>query len=110
MSFKPFFFTLALGLLLAPGLAPAAPASADEARTLEYARTLYMQHQWAGAFGRFAALADRGNKEAAQIALFMVRHGSQLYKTEWSATPGQIGRWVRLTRSDLGMFVADGSE
>ena len=110
MSFKPFFFTLTLGLLLAPGLVPAAPSKADETSTFDYAPTLYMQQQWAGAYGRFAALADRGNKEAAHIALFMVRHGSQLYKTGWSATPMQIGRWVRLTRSDMGMFVADGAD
>ena len=110
MSFKPFPFALALGLSLAPGLAPAAPASADEVRTFEYARTLYTQHRWSGAFGRFAALADRGHPEAAQIALFMLRHGAPLYQTAWSATQPQIAQWPRLAQGNRAPLVADGAD
>lgn len=109
MHFKFSFAAGVLGLFLALGQAHAAQAH-DEAGTLEYARALYTQHRWSGAYGRFAALADRGNPEAAQIALFMVRHGAQLYQTAWSATQPQIAQWVRLSRSTMGLFVADGAD
>lgn len=89
----------------------------DDADTLqqpehrfEYARTLYRQHQWSAAYGRFAALADAGNAEAACIALFMVRQGPDLYDNHWSASRLQIQRWTRLSRCRTESFVADGGD
>lgn len=80
---------LALGFI---GAASASPA--DDAVQYAYATSLYQQARWAGAFGRFAALADRGHPDAARIALIMLRYGRELYRTEWSATDAQVARWV----------------
>lgn len=67
---------------------------AGDIEEYNYAIKLYRQAKWAGAFGRFCVLADRGHPEAARIALFMLRYGPQLYGTAWSASQEQIDGWV----------------
>lgn len=104
--------TLACAFCLLPGLgrAQAAPPASPAAATFEDARLLYAQHRWAGAYGRFAALADRGDARAAHIALFMLRYGPDLYQSAWSATLVQIERWMNLDRSSVATFSADGAD
>jgi hypothetical protein len=57
--------------------------------------------QYADAYGRFAALADEGDAPSALLALAMVRHGPALFRSEWSATHGQLQRWSALALQDL---------
>jgi hypothetical protein len=63
---------------------------------LELATVDYERGHWPEAFAAFATLADLGEAEAARIAVLMWRFGPALYRTEFSASPDQIQRWVRL--------------
>ena len=93
---------------------PAAPAGATtsidtrltaalEARQApRYAEAVraFRAHDYAGAYGRFADLADEGHGPSAQWALAMASQGAVLFGSQWSATPGQLKRWsVISTRS-----------
>jgi hypothetical protein len=55
---------------------------------------------YAGAYGRFAELADRGHAASAQWALAMVSQGPLLFGSEWSATEAQMRRWSALSARD----------
>jgi hypothetical protein len=52
---------------------------------------------YAGAYGRFADLADEGHAASAQWALAMVSQGPAVFGSEWSATRGQLRRWSALS-------------
>lgn len=52
--------------------------------------------RFADAYGRYAECADRGDESAAWMALAMVANGPALFRSEWSATPGQLSRWNAL--------------
>jgi hypothetical protein len=56
----------------------------------------FRQQRYAGAFGRFARLADAGHVPSAQLALVMHANGPLLFGSDWSATPGQLQRWNAL--------------
>jgi hypothetical protein len=90
----------AAGLFLALG--QALPAKAFENPTeREYSQAV---HQFkAGrrseAFGRFIALANRGDVDAARIALHLYTYGAELYGTQWDAAPGDIAYWNTLVRN-----------
>jgi len=86
-----------------------AGASTGTDAEYKYAVTLYKQARWAGAYGRFAHLADRGHPEAARIALFMLRYGTDLYGSAWSASQDQIDSWVHLaSRHPVGLVSING--
>jgi hypothetical protein len=74
----------------------AATANAGDEADFSEVLKLYHQAKFAGAYGRFCALADRGHPEAARIALFMLRYGKELYGSDWSASQGQIDGWTAL--------------
>ena len=57
-------------------------------RNVEHARAAY---------GQFMTLANSGSIEAARIALFMHRHGVQLYGSDWAATDEDLELWSRMT-------------
>ena len=76
--------------LIAFAAAGAGRASASEQAEFDNALKLYRQAKFAAAYGRFSALADRGHPEAARIALFMLRYGSPLFGSAWSASQDQI--------------------
>ena len=82
-------------LLLALGVAGAAPAHAVEivSAGLDTAREAYQQGRWEAAYAAFSALADRGDAEAARIALLMHRHGQPLYRVALAARPEQRLQW-----------------
>ena len=61
---------------------------------------LFRAHDYAGAYGRFAELADHGHAPSAQWALAMASQGPLLFGSEWSATEGQIRRWSALSARD----------
>lgn len=101
---KPRFAAVALaGLLLAlaPTLAQADGASSTP--SFSYAVTLYKSGKISAAFGHFRLLANAGNLEAANIALFMLRNSEVLYGTAWGATPSEIARWLVLTSDKTGL-------
>ena len=41
------------------------------------------------------ALADEGHVPAARVALEMLRHGRDVYGTDWTAAPRQVALWER---------------
>lgn len=86
-----------LGLSLCAGVAHAANATADQAAAFEEALAMYQDCKWSAAYGRFAALADRGHPDAARIAMFMLRYGARLYGSAWTASGWQIEQWNEAT-------------
>lgn len=110
MSHKHSFTSVVLAAFLTMGPAHAAPPDMSNAKKFEYAHQLFTQRQWSGAYGLFAELADRGHSEAARIALFMVRHGPQLFNSAWSASEMQIKKWCQLSCGDATNFAASGAD
>ncbi len=95
-----FFAPVVASLLLCAGQATASTTGAVPGASPDAAVNQAMeQHKlgnWSHSYGRFAALADAGNAEAARIALFMLRHGSDMYGLEWGASQPQIEQWTKL--------------
>ena len=83
---------LAAALSLSMLCGTAAHADTNMAEAMEHYRNGHVS----AAYGRFAELADRGDAEAARIALMMLRYGPQLYGHEWGASQPQIERWTEL--------------
>lgn len=92
---------LAIGLLCAATATSAADAVKPDTAFSE-AMAHYKAGKWPGAYGRFAALADHGNAEAARIALIMLRHGAQMYGSAWGASQPQIEQWTKLAFERMG--------
>ena len=76
-------------------------AGAEQMRRQAQAMQAFQTRQYAEAYGRFAALADDGDAQAAIVALAMVRNGQALFGSLWSATSGQLARWSALALRDL---------
>ncbi len=70
----------------------------------------YRGQQFAGAFGRFAHLADLGHAPSAYLALSMVRDGAMLYGSHWYASPSQLKAWAALVAEDTRQTVAQAGE
>jgi hypothetical protein len=85
-------------------------ASASDKAEFNKVLELYHQAKFAGAYGRFCALADRGDPEAARIALFMLRYGTQLYGSDWTASQDQIIRWIALAARNPVHLVESGGD
>ena len=51
------------------------------------------------AFGQFMALANRGDVDAARIALHMHSYGPVLYGKQWDAGPQNVAYWDTLVRN-----------
>lgn len=51
------------------------------------------------AFGKFIDLANRGDVDAARIALFMSQYDSVLFGKHWGASPAEIGYWTLLVKN-----------
>ncbi len=100
---------LAVALLATLALAASSPASAREEADsqpvrLEQARAAYDAGRYREAFDAFTRLADRGDPEAARIAILMSRYGTRLYGDEFGVTAAQARRWTSLVE---GTTVAD---
>lgn len=85
--------------MLVPALGTAAESAGD---AYDQAVVQYQQGRWADAYGRFMALANEGDADAARTVLFMYRYGPQLYNAHWDAMPSQVARWERLAASTQG--------
>lgn len=83
--------------------AVALPAAARESRN-EYQDAIrqYKDGRLAEAFGRFVALANKGDADAARIAIFMHRFGPPLYGRYWDLSPHEAESWTRLIGSEKG--------
>ena len=51
------------------------------------------------AFGRFIALANRGDVDSARIALHLHTYGTVLYGTQWEAGRDDVDYWNTLVRN-----------
>jgi hypothetical protein len=101
MTAKRFvLMTTACIALLFPALGMAADANTNNA--YDEAVVQYQNGRWADAYGRFIALANEGDADAARTALFMLRYGPQLYNAYWDAMPSEVARWERLAASSQG--------
>lgn len=69
-----------------------AQARAQDAGLAE-ARQLYDEGRWTLAWEQFATLADRGDVEAARMAIRMTRYGQQLFNQPWAPQPERMARW-----------------
>ena len=65
-----------------------APTFADAAESLRTGR-------YAEAYGRFVALADNGDIDAARIALVMHRYGPAVFGSAWDASGEQLAQWTQ---------------
>lgn len=112
---KPSRFILhVLAAFLVCGNAAAATSSSIDAARSEAlfneAMELYSVGRWSAAYGRFAALADQGNAEAARIALLMLRHGAKLYGRDWGASQPQINQWMTLAPLRMAPMKAEAGD
>lgn len=53
----------------------------------------------AEAFGGFTVLANRGDADAARIAIFMYQFGPVLYGRDWDVTPHEAKAWEALAKN-----------
>jgi hypothetical protein len=74
------------------------PVALSAGQQASYVQALqsFRDQRYAGAFARFARLADAGHVPSAQIATVMVQHGVALFGSDWAVTPGQQQRWNAL--------------
>lgn len=86
---------IAMLALLATGLATAAQDDPPQTPTsFDAAMKAYERCHWDEAFEAFATLADRGDGEAARVALLMLRHGQALYRRDFAVTAERRGAWL----------------
>lgn len=86
----------ALSVLAAvAGFMAAMPAQARSPAFTEAVQQ-YRAGHLPGAFGRFFALANDGDADAARIALFMHQYGPTLYGRYWDAAPQEVAHWQAL--------------
>lgn len=81
------------------------------AQQFQYAVQEYKAGRYSAAFGRFMALANQGDPDAAHVALFMNKYGPTLYGAWWDADPTDVAQWSTLIRDHRGrlqpVFVPD---
>jgi hypothetical protein len=82
-----------------PSILPGELPAAEAQQALRYDRAVQAlrAQDYAGAYGRFADLADEGHAASAQWALVLVSQGPTVFGSEWSATRGQLRRWTALS-------------
>jgi hypothetical protein len=99
---KNWMFHLLAIAGLALALGQALPARAIENPT-EREYTAAVQQFKAGrraeAFGRFIALANRGDVDSARIALHLHTYGGILYGAQWEADRADVDYWNTLVRN-----------
>ena len=78
-----------------------AALEAEHTPRFEVAVRAFRSQDFAGAYGRFADLADQGHGPAAQWALAMASQGPTLFGSEWSATRGQLKRWSAISNRNV---------
>lgn len=102
-------------LIAAGGVALAAPdipvRAAGVEQQFQYAVQQFKAGRYSAAYGRFAALANDGDPDAAHIALFMHKYGPTLYGAWWDADPTDVALWSTSIRDHRGrpqpVFIPD---
>lgn len=84
-------------LLLALSL-PSGAASPVEREYAEAVKT-FRNGRLSEAFGQFMAIANRGDVDAARVALFMHMYGPVLYGKQWDAGDQNVAYWTMLVRN-----------
>jgi hypothetical protein len=88
-----FISMLLLAISLPSGaVAPVEREYAEAVQTFRAGRT-------AEAFGRFMEMANRGDVDAARIALFLHSYGAVLFNKQWEADPRDVAYWTMLVRN-----------
>ena len=83
-----------------------AKAAANDDWAFNQAVEQYQRSRWSDAYGRFIALANNGDRDAARIALFMLRYGPRLYASHWDASPDEVEEWESLVNQSEKTFRA----
>ena len=96
--FKTGLAGAAVAMLLALGVPETANASLAQ-RDFDEAVNSFKDGRRSEAFGRFIALANRGDVDAARIALFLHNYGAVLYGTHWEAGREDMEYWNTLVRN-----------
>jgi len=104
------FFRPTLAIFLIAASAAALAAEASRVQSLTEAMDQYRQGRWSAAYGRFCVLADDGDAQAARIALVMLRHGSTMHGTLWSASQPQIEHWTQLARQVMDPLTSESGD
>lgn len=99
-------FVLTLGAVLVGTMASTAPprnegrARAPLAALSSFAEAATSMRigRHAEAYGRFVALAEQGDVDAARMALLMYRFGPTVFGSVWDASPEQIQRWTLMSK------------
>ena len=76
-------------------------AGAEQMRRQAQAVQAFQAREYPMAYGRFAELADAGDAPSALMALAMMRHGTAMFGSDWSITPGQVHRWSEIALRDV---------
>lgn len=84
-------------LLLAASFPSGAASLADQ--EFDAAVRSYRAGRTSEAFGQFQDLANRGDVDAARIALFLSAYGPLLYGKHWDVLPAQAAYWTQLVRN-----------
>jgi hypothetical protein len=87
--------TAVLAVFLSCG--PAAAAPPDE--SFRDAVVQYRAGRYSDSFGRFLALANNGDADAARVVLFMHAYGPTLYGSYWDLGPDELEAFARLAAS-----------
>jgi hypothetical protein len=84
-------------LLMAISLPSGAVAPVER----EYAEAVqsFRAGRTAEAFGRFIEMANRGDVDAARIALFLHSYGPVLFNKQWEADQRDVAYWNQLVRN-----------
>ena len=83
--------------LCGAGVASAQTGEQDYANALQQFRS----GRLAEAYGQFTVLANRGDADAARIAIFMDQFGPALYGREWDVTPHEARAWEALAKTGV---------
>lgn len=77
------------------------PSGAQTPIEHEYAQAVqsFRAGRTSEAYGQFIELANRGDVDAARVALFMNGYGASLYGKHWDALPSEVAYWSTLVRN-----------
>ena len=78
---------------------PMRPVALVEKATFDAAAASLRAGRAAEAYGRFVALADAGDVDAARLALMMYRFGPTVFGSRWDASTEQLAAWTRWSQA-----------
>lgn len=94
-----FLVVAAMAVTVASPAARANPAAKAMEREFGEAVEQFKAGKRSLAFGKFIRLANRGDVDAARIALFMHAYGATLWGAHWEADREDIEYWTTLVKN-----------